>query len=52
MQFPIMPVETVGFLMKPCGFFRFNPTLDVPHERNAASKEEVATAAARPLSRL
>ncbi|KAF6251268.1 copper amine oxidase [Scenedesmus sp. NREL 46B-D3] len=42
----VMPVETVGFMMKPYGFFTWNPTLDVPPERNAVSREEV-TAAAR-----
>lgn len=37
----VMPVEVVGFMMKPYGFFMWNPTLDVPPERNAASKEEL-----------
>lgn len=37
----IMPVENVGFMLKPYGFFMWNPTLDVPPERNAASKEEI-----------
>jgi hypothetical protein len=46
----VMPVETVGFMMKPYGFFTWNPTLDVPPERNAASREEV-TAAARAAAR-
>jgi hypothetical protein len=36
-----MPVENVGFMLKPYGFFMWNPTLDVPPERNAASKEEI-----------
>jgi hypothetical protein len=45
-----MPVETVGFMMKPYGFFTWNPTLDVPPERNAASREEV-TAAARAAAK-
>lgn len=41
----VMPVETVGFMMKPYGFFTWNPTLDVPPERNEASREELTPAA-------
>jgi primary-amine oxidase len=45
-DFPVMPVETVGFMMKPYNFFgRWNPTLDVPPDRNAASREELTTPA-------
>eukprot|EP00879_Flechtneria_rotunda_P011264 GHRR01011766.1.p1 GENE.GHRR01011766.1~~GHRR01011766.1.p1 ORF type:complete len:590 (+),score=170.84 GHRR01011766.1:1269-3038(+) len=40
-DFPIMPVETAGFMIKPYGFFMWNPTLDMPPDRNAASKEEI-----------
>lgn len=29
-DWPVMPVEYTGFLLKPCGFFRRNPALDVP----------------------
>jgi primary-amine oxidase len=29
-DWPVMPVETVGFQLKPEGFFDGNPTLDVP----------------------
>ncbi|HET7414792.1 MAG TPA: primary-amine oxidase [Arthrobacter sp.] len=29
-DWPIMPVDTVGFKLKPSGFFDRNPTLDVP----------------------
>jgi len=50
-DFPIMPVETVGFMLKPYGFFMWNPTLDIPPERNAASKEEI-TPAPRNMSAL
>jgi primary-amine oxidase len=50
-DFPIMPVETVGFMLKPYGFFVWNPTLDIPPERNAASKEEI-TPAPRNMSAL
>lgn len=34
-----MPVETVGFMLKPYGFFNWNPTLDLPPDTNKASKE-------------
>ncbi|WIA35530.1 hypothetical protein OEZ86_003956 [Tetradesmus obliquus] len=44
-DFPVMPVESVGFMMKPYGFFTWNPTLDVPPERNEASREELTPAA-------
>ncbi|GIS87712.1 MAG: hypothetical protein CM1200mP18_04220 [Gammaproteobacteria bacterium] len=27
-DFPVMPVEYVGFTLKPVGFFERNPTLD------------------------
>jgi primary-amine oxidase len=33
-----MPVETVGFMLKPYGFFTHNPGLDIPPGKNAASK--------------
>ncbi len=29
-DWPIMPVTTAGFLLKPVGFFERNPSLDVP----------------------
>lgn len=29
-DFPVMPVEVVGFVLKPMGFFAMNPTVDVP----------------------
>ena len=29
-DFPVMPVETVGFSLKPCGFFDGNPATDLP----------------------
>jgi primary-amine oxidase len=29
-DWPVMPVETCGFVLKPSGFFGRNPTLDVP----------------------
>jgi primary-amine oxidase len=29
-EWPIMPVERVGFALKPVGFFDRNPALDVP----------------------
>ena len=33
-----MPVETVGFHLKPVGFFKHNPALDLPRTVNTASK--------------
>ena len=27
---PVMPVVTIGFMLKPAGFFDRNPGLDVP----------------------
>lgn len=38
-DFPIMPVEGVGFMLKPFGFFKWNPTLDLPPDTNKASKQ-------------
>jgi primary-amine oxidase len=29
-DWPVMPVETVGFRLQPAGFFDGNPALDVP----------------------
>jgi primary-amine oxidase len=29
-DWPVMPVESTGFVLKPYGFFDRNPTLDVP----------------------
>ncbi len=37
-DFPVMPVESTGFTLKPAGFFRGNPGLDVPYQANRASK--------------
>jgi primary-amine oxidase len=36
-DFPVMPVETAGFMLKPTGFFAENPAMDLPPEKNAAS---------------
>ena len=38
-DFPVMPVEYVGFALKPNGFFAENPAMDVPADRNAASRD-------------
>lgn len=32
-DWPVMPVERVGFALKPFGFFRRNPALDVPSSK-------------------
>jgi len=37
-DFPVMPVEHVGFTLKPFGFFSGNPAVDLPYAANAASK--------------
>ena len=29
-DWPVMPVETVGFHLKPANFFAVNPALDIP----------------------
>ena len=34
-DWPVMPVATIGFLLKPVGFFERNPALDVPPSRAA-----------------
>jgi len=36
-DFPVMPVEYVGFALKPNGFFAENPAMDLPPDRNIAS---------------
>jgi primary-amine oxidase len=33
-DFPVMPVEYAGFTLKPDGFFRREPALDLPADRN------------------
>jgi len=38
-DFPVMPVEYVGFALRPNGFFAENPAMDVPPDRNAASRD-------------
>jgi primary-amine oxidase len=36
-DFPIMPVEYVGFALKPNGFFSANVAMDIPADANHAS---------------
>ncbi|HRK20110.1 MAG TPA: primary-amine oxidase [Hyphomicrobiaceae bacterium] len=38
-DFPIMPVEYAGFMLKPNGFLAENPGMDLPPDRNAASAD-------------
>jgi primary-amine oxidase len=38
-DFPVMPVEYVGFTLKPNGFFTENPAMDLPPDRNSASRD-------------
>ena len=37
-DFPVMPVEHTGFTLKPDGFFKGNPSIDLPPTTNGASK--------------
>ena len=39
-DFPVMPVESAGFMLKPNGFFDENPAMDLPPDRNSASKDQ------------
>lgn len=39
-DFPVMPVEYAGFMLKPNGFFAENPSMDLPPDANAASKDQ------------
>ena len=43
-DFPIMPVEYAGFMLKPNGFFSQNPAMDLPRDRNAHSVQDGAPA--------
>ena len=36
-DFPVMPAESAGFTLKPVGFFRGNPGIDIPYQANKAS---------------
>jgi len=36
-DFPIMPVEYAGFMLKPAGFFAANAAGDIPPDRNSRS---------------
>lgn len=36
-DYPVMPVEMIGFMLKPFNFFDANPGLDIPRGRNPAS---------------
>jgi primary-amine oxidase len=39
-DFPIMPVEYAGFMLKPNGFFAENPAMDLAPDANAHSKDQ------------
>jgi primary-amine oxidase len=41
-DWPVMPVERVGFALKPVGFFDRNPALDLPAPESAHGAEAVA----------
>ncbi len=36
-DWPVMPVSTIGFKLKPVGFFDGNPALDMPKSPDKAS---------------
>eukprot|EP01023_Acetabularia_acetabulum_P066619 TRINITY_DN9016_c0_g2_i1.p1 TRINITY_DN9016_c0_g2~~TRINITY_DN9016_c0_g2_i1.p1 ORF type:complete len:714 (+),score=119.60 TRINITY_DN9016_c0_g2_i1:60-2201(+) len=38
-DFPVMPVEKVGFTLKPFGFFAMNPAVDIPPITDSASRQ-------------
>jgi primary-amine oxidase len=42
-DFPVMPVEYTGFTLKPNGFFAENPAMDIPPDRNTASRDNRGT---------
>ena len=39
-DFPVMPCETTGFMLKPDNFFTGNPSIDLPPVEDKMSKEE------------
>ena len=41
-DFPVMPVEYAGFMLKPTGFFAANPTMDLPGGANDRSVQNGA----------
>ncbi|MDU6834409.1 MAG: tyramine oxidase, partial [Bradyrhizobium sp.] len=47
-DFPVMPVEYAGFMLKPVGFFSANAGFDVPVDRNARSVRSAHTPPAAP----
>lgn len=48
-DFPVMPVEQIGFHLKPYHFFDANPAMDIPPERNAKSVLAAPCCEATPL---
>jgi primary-amine oxidase len=38
-DFPVMPVEYVGFALKPNGFFAENPAMNLPPDRISSSRD-------------
>lgn len=52
-DWPVMPVEMVGFYLKPANFFAVNPALDIPSGPVGANVEVSCPDAARKgLSRM
>jgi primary-amine oxidase len=44
-QWPVMPVDTIGFVLEPDGFFDRNPTMDVPAPAKHCAPEAPANTA-------
>eukprot|EP00879_Flechtneria_rotunda_P005364 GHRR01005651.1.p1 GENE.GHRR01005651.1~~GHRR01005651.1.p1 ORF type:complete len:562 (+),score=120.19 GHRR01005651.1:811-2496(+) len=47
-DYPVMPCDTIGFMLKPVGFFQVNPAVDVPpedHESHRATQHDGQDAA-------
>lgn len=51
-DFPIMPVERIGFCFKPWNFFKTNPAADIPAEKDAKSVEVSDTCCAIEKARI
>ncbi len=55
-DWPVMPVTTVGFMLKPGGFFDGNPALDIPpshaacHDDGLPAVDEAQGGDGRPAS--
>lgn len=50
-DFPVMPVEVCGFMLKPDGFFSGNPTIDLAPAPCGKSKQTVIKCAEWEVAR-